>query len=158
MSLVRGPQYATAASAGMDLFLNRTVEILPGQVVRVEFGNGRGGVLVGADLGMTPGQYCQIHPRSSSFKLNVTIHSGIIDADYPGELGGLIRNNGEHAIQLEENTSVCQIVYSVCTQSNKFPVSPTVRTGGFGSTGNTPTGPTEPKHIKLDTDTASSDC
>ena len=99
------PEYATLASAGMDIraFITQNIVLHPGERVLIP---------TGLFIELPVGTEAQIRPRSGlAFKNGVTVLNspGTIDADYRGEIKVLLINlstvdftiqNGEHIAQL----------------------------------------------------------
>jgi dUTP pyrophosphatase len=85
----------------------------------------------------------QIRPRSgTSFKKGMQIPNapGTIDSDYPDEWMVIVRNPNAHAMRIDHDERIAQMVlarYEVLSiQAGTVSVT-TTRVGGFGSTGNT---------------------
>ncbi|RKP05239.1 dUTPase-like protein [Thamnocephalis sphaerospora] len=125
------PQRATANAAGYDLFAARDVQI-PSKEQR----------LIPTDIAVEfpPGVYGRIAPRSSlAAKHALTVHAGVIDADYRGNLQVLLFNFGRHQITLCAGDRIAQLILEChLTPPIKMVqrLSPTSRgERGWGSTG-----------------------
>lgn len=131
------PFYATKESAGCDVFILKTLILAPGEKGRISFDNGCGQELTGKDLNMKSGYAMKVVPRSSSWRHDLSIHEGLIDADYEGPLLGLVRNDGDAEIKLTKGSSICQLVVFKFERLEGFEIKDVVRIGSEGSTGNT---------------------
>lgn len=129
------PEYATPASAGMDVRakLEAPIVLQPGTHQLVP---------TGLYAALPVGTELQVRPRSGlAFKHGVTVLNapGTIDADYRGEIGVLLINHGSQPFTVENGERIAQLVLAkyeriVWTETENLPDS--VRgAGGFGSTG-----------------------
>src|ERR1700752_841271 len=81
------PTRGSVASAGLDLFSIEDITIEPKQRVLA-----RTGLAVAIPVGC----YGRIAPRSGlAMKTGLDVLSGVIDADYRGEIGCLLYNTGD---------------------------------------------------------------
>lgn len=148
-SRARGQQFnhGTALSAGYDLAVyprhedqpldEITIEggatVLVNTGVRIWIGNGSGG---DSFFGM-------VVPRSSvGHKLNIMLGNttGIIDADYQGELLMSLHNRGRSSVTLTAGTRVAQMVFvpyqrAILHEVDEFSSVSARGEGGYGSTG-----------------------
>jgi dUTP pyrophosphatase len=151
------PERATAGSAGYDLrayLLGRSIKCSSGQRVWEISTAQRGdhtsfalesGVTALIPLGFKArlplGIEAQIRPRSgTSFKKGLQIPNapGTIDSDYPDEWMVIVRNPLPHAITIEHEERIAQMVlarYEVLPMESGVVRPSTDRVGGFGSTG-----------------------
>lgn len=129
------PQYATSASAGLDLRanLNEPITLQPLQRTLVK---------TGLFIELPVGFEAQIRPRSGlAFKKGITVLNspGTIDADYRGEIGVLLVNLSNEAFVIEDGERVAQMVIAKHEQINweetEILESSDRGAGGFGSTG-----------------------
>lgn len=129
------PQFETAQSAGMDLRANidTPVVLQPGD---------RALIPTGIHMALPEGFEAQIRPRSGlAYKHGVTVLNspGTIDADYRGDVGVLLINNGKEPFTVEDGMRVAQMVIAKYSQFEWNPVDDLDSTergaGGFGSTG-----------------------
>ena len=129
------PQFETDQSAGMDLRANiaKALVLQPGE---------RALVSTGISMALPEGYEAQIRPRSGlAYKFGVTVLNspGTIDADYRGDIGVLLINNGKEAFAIEDGMRIAQLVVAKYTQFNWNEVEDLTKTergsGGFGSTG-----------------------
>ena len=77
-----------------------------------------------------------IAPRSSMSKREILTHTGIIDADYLGNVGIILTNLTEQPIEIKKNERIAQILLF---KKETFIIPNFIdkdRTGGFGSTNN----------------------
>lgn len=130
------PEYATTASAGVDLCANleSALRIEPGENVKIPTG-------LAIEL---PGAHvvALVFARSglaSRHGLTLVNGVGVIDADYRGEIQVLLRNEGTQAFAIQPGDRIAQMVFmpvfhAVLEQAQEL--QETARgTGGFGSTG-----------------------
>ncbi|GAB6173829.1 dUTP diphosphatase [Paradesulfitobacterium aromaticivorans] len=130
------PSYATAGSAGVDLHacLERDLEILPGQVVKVPTGwamelpGSQAVGLVFARSGL-----------AAKFGLALANGVGVIDSDYRGEIQVLVVNQGRESVIIHSGERIAQMLFIPVWHarlSEAASLNDTGRgTGGFGSTG-----------------------
>lgn len=129
------PQYATDASAGMDLRANISEDIHMGPLERKI-------VKTGLFIELPIGFEAQVRPRSGlAAKKGITVLNspGTIDADYRGEIGVILVNLSNEAFTIVNGERIAQLVISkhehiiwkevdVLEESSRG-------AGGFGSTG-----------------------
>ena len=129
------PAYATAQSAGADLYacLDAPVEIGPRETKMIP---------LGFAMAIPAGWAGLVFARSglaSKQDLAPANKVGVIDADYRGEWFIPIHNHGAEVRTLEPGARIAQLVLVPCMTANFFETAElddTARgTGGFGSTG-----------------------
>ena len=127
------PGYATAGAAGLDLRADVAVALAPGE---------RALVPTGVSLAIPPGYEGQVRPRSGlALRDGVTCLNtpGTIDSDYRGEVGVILVNLGQKAVQISRGDRIAQLVIAPVTRAGLAEVpelSATSRgAGGFGHTG-----------------------
>jgi dUTP pyrophosphatase len=129
------PEYATAASAGIDLQAAIAADIVlaPGE---------RRAVPSGIAIALPDGYEAQIRPRSGlALRHGVTVLNspGTIDADYRGEIRIILVNLGAETVTLTRGQRIAQLVVAPVARLAWHEVSdlpPSHRgAGGFGSTG-----------------------
>lgn len=129
------PSYATASSAGMDLYAANleAITIKPGQTALVP---------TGISIALPSGFEAQIRPRSGlALKNSITVLNtpGTIDADYRGEICVILINHSSADFLVERGMRVAQMVIAAVSQmtiQQADELDQTERgTGGFGSTG-----------------------
>ena len=127
------PEYATPASAGVDLRASEGCVIPPG---------GRALVPTGLRIALPEGYEAQVRPRSGlALRHGVTLPNspGTIDADYRGEIGVILMNLGQEPFVVEPGDRIAQMVVAPVTRvawSEVEELDATERgEGGFGSTG-----------------------
>jgi dUTP pyrophosphatase len=129
------PAYATADSAGMDLFaaIDAPMVINPGKRLLIP---------TGIAIALPKGFEAQIRPRSGlAIKNGITLVNspGTIDADYRGEIAVIVINHGEDSFTVEPEMRIAQMVIAAYQRMDWHEVDDldeTERgTGGFGSTG-----------------------
>lgn len=129
------PNYATNASAGMDLRANLEEPIVLRSLERTL-------VATGLFLEIPIGYEAQIRPRSGlAFKNGLTVLNspGTIDADYRGEIKVILVNLSNQDFVINDGERVAQMVIAKHEQAEWIPVEQLIETdrgaGGFGSTG-----------------------
>ncbi len=129
------PEYATKASAGLDLRANIDSPITINTLERVL-------VKTGLFIELPIGYEAQVRPRSGlAVKNGVTVLNtpGTIDADYRGEIGVILVNLSNTPFVIEDGERVAQMVVAKHEQAQwqlTEELAETERgTGGFGSTG-----------------------
>lgn len=129
------PQYATEASAGLDLRANIETPLTINSLERVL-------VKTGLFIELPIGYEAQVRPRSGlAFKNGVTVLNtpGTIDADYRGEIGVILVNLSNTSFVIEDGERVAQLVITKHEQAEWVLVEELAETergaGGFGSTG-----------------------
>lgn len=127
------PEYATPASAGVDLRASEGCVIPPG---------GRALVPTGLRIALPEGYEAQVRPRSGlALRHGVTLPNspGTIDADYRGEIGVILMNLGQEPFIVEPGDRIAQMVVAPVARvawSEAEALDATERgEGGFGSTG-----------------------
>ena len=126
----KAPKRATPGSIGLDLFTPTDVFIPAKQQV-----------LIPTDLILVPTQGYYIHIASKSglaFKYGLTVEGGVIDPDYRGNVGVLLRNNSDVAHILEHGKAIAQVIMEKAAMPEVVEMKIAKDTqrgaGGFGST------------------------
>ncbi|SRR6266550_954395 len=125
------PTRGSAESAGLDLYSIDDLTIAPKQRVLAR---------TGLAVAIPEGYYGRIAPRSGlALRTGLDVLSGVIDADYRGEIGCLLYNTGDETINLPARSKICQlIIEKIITPEAVWAneINETDRgSGGFGSTG-----------------------
>lgn len=129
------PEYATVASAGVDLRANidEPVTLQPMQ---------RRLVPTGLFIELPVGYEAQIRPRSGmALKHGITVLNtpGTIDADYRGEIGVILINLSDQAFTIQDGDRICQMVIAKHEQTQWIETNQLNETergdGGFGHSG-----------------------
>ena len=129
------PAYATVSSAGLDLkaVLDQPITLKP--LERKIIGTG-------LKIALPEGFEAQVRPRSGlAAKQGITVLNapGTIDADYRGEIGVILVNLSNEAVEISPGERIAQLVVAQYTQVNWQLVNSLDTTdrgeGGFGSTG-----------------------
>ena len=125
------PTRGSVLAAGLDVCSIEDLEIGPKQ---------RAMARTGLAVAIPPGFYGRIAPRSGlAAKKGLDVLSGVIDADYRGEILFFLYNTGDEIIYLPAGTKICQmIIEQIITPDVTWAteLDETVRgAGGFGSTG-----------------------
>ncbi len=131
------PTYATSGAAAMDLraCVAEPVSLAPGARLLVKTG-------IAINM-MDPNLVAIVASRSGlSLKHGVRVAQGIgvIDADYHGEIGVILANDGTEPYLINPGERIAQLMFQPVVQVQLEPVeafsTQTERgTGGFGSTG-----------------------
>jgi dUTP pyrophosphatase len=131
------PTYATDGSAAMDLraCIEAPVQILPGARLLIKTG-------LSINM-MDPGLVAIVASRSGlSLKHGVRVAQGIgvIDADYHGEIGVILENNGLEPYSVQPGDRIAQLLFQPVIQValnfvDQFSTLTERGEGGFGSTG-----------------------
>lgn len=130
------PNYATVASAGMDLRANlsesRIIKPLERSIVPT-----------GLFVELPVGYEAQVRPRSGlAAKNGITVLNapGTIDADYRGEIGVILVNLSNTDFEIVNGERIAQLVIAKHERAEWLAVDALGETsrgeGGFGSTGN----------------------
>ena len=126
----KAPKRATPGSIGLDLFTPTDIFIPAKQQV-----------LIPTDLILVPtqGYYIRIASKSGlAFKYGLTIEGGVVDPDYRGNVGVLLRNNSNMGHTLEQGEAMAQVIMEKAAMPEVVEVRITRDTqrgaGGFGST------------------------
>ena len=129
------PAYATVSSAGLDLkaVLDQPISLQP--LERKIIGTG-------LKIALPEGFEAQVRPRSGlAAKHGITVLNapGTIDADYRGEIGVILVNLSNEAVEITPGERIAQLVVAQYTQVDWQSVKSLDTTdrgeGGFGSTG-----------------------
>ncbi|OWT55139.1 dUTP diphosphatase [Candidimonas nitroreducens] len=134
---IEPPAYATDGSAAMDLraCIEEPVTLQPG---------GRTLVKTGIAINMMdPGLVAIVASRSGlSLKHGVRVAQGIgvIDADYHGEIGVILANDGQEPYVIQAGERIAQLMFQPVIQValqyvDQFSTETERGEGGFGSTG-----------------------
>ena len=126
----KAPKRATPGSIGLDLF-TPTDMFIPAKEQ----------VLIHTDLILvpTPGHYIRIASKSGlALKYRLTIKGGVVDPDYRGNVGVLLRNHSDEAQILERGEAIAQVIMEKAAMPEvvemKIAKDTQRGTGGFGST------------------------
>ena len=98
----KAPKRATPGSIGLDLFTPTDIFIPAKQQV-----------LIPTDLILVPtqGYYIRIASKSGlAFKYGLTMEGGVVDPDYRGNVGVLLRNNSDVGHTLEQGEAMAQVI------------------------------------------------
>ena len=125
------PKQETPHSAGYDLRCSRPISIQPGKEVLIP---------TGYAWAIPLGYVGIIKERSGlSWKQKISIHAGVIDADYRGEVKVLMRNRGSYPQVFEAGDKIAQMVITPYLSVPACEVGELQDTergeNGFGSTG-----------------------
>ena len=129
------PEYATAASAGMDLRANLEEAVVLKPLERTV-------VPTGLFMELPIGFEAQVRPRSGlALKHGITVLNspGTIDADYRGEVKVILVNLSSENFTINDGERIAQMVIAKHEQAQWITVEELVETqrgdGGFGHTG-----------------------
>lgn len=131
------PSYATEGAAAMDLraCIEAPVTLQPGARTLIKTG-------LAINM-MDPGLVAIVASRSGlSLKHGIRVAQGIgvIDADYHGEIGVILANDGETPYVIEPGERIAQLMFQPVAQVGlhyveRFSIETGRGEGGFGSTG-----------------------
>jgi len=134
---IERPTYATDGAAAMDLraCLDAPITLLPGARILVKTG-------IAINM-MDPGLVAIVASRSGlSLKHGVRVAQGIgvIDADYHGEIGVILSNDGVEPYLIQPGERIAQLMFQPVVQVGlhyveEFSTQTERGAGGFGSTG-----------------------
>ena len=126
----KAPKRATPGSIGLDLF-TPTDMFIPAKEQ----------VLIHTDLILVPtqGHYIRIASKSGlALKYGLTVEGGVVDPDYWGNIGVLLRNHSDQAQILEQGEAIAQVIMEKAAMpvvvEMKMAKNTERGTGGFGST------------------------
>ena len=129
------PAYATVQSAGMDLRANIDEPIVLKPLERRL-------IPTGLHIALPAGYEAQVRPRSGlALKKGITVLNspGTIDADYRGEVGGLLINLSQEDFVVNDGERIAQMVIARHEQAEFVEVDVLNETergeGGYGHTG-----------------------
>jgi dUTP pyrophosphatase len=129
------PAYETPGAAGLDLCaaLGESLTLEPGE---------RRLVPTGLCLEVPEGFEAQVRPRSGlALKHGLTVLNspGTIDSDYRGEVGIVLINHGDQAVEIRPLQRIAQLVIAAVARLEVAVVGALSETergdGGYGSTG-----------------------
>ncbi len=129
------PAYMTELAAGLDICAlpDEPLTLSPGERVLVP---------TGLAVAVEPGYEMQVRPRSGlALRNGITLLNspGTIDADYRGEIGIIVINQGQQSFQIMPGDRIAQLIVAPvvhCQISEVEELSETRRgAGGFGHTG-----------------------
>lgn len=129
------PEYATLASAGMDLRANLEQAITLAPLERRL-------IPTGLSIELPVGYEAQVRPRSGlALKQGITVLNspGTIDADYRGEVGVILINLSDKPFEIKDGERIAQLVVArhervdwvIAEELKQSPRG----AGGFGHTG-----------------------
>ena len=126
------PTRGSAQAAGLDIYAVERVLLAPG--------GGRAAVRTGLSVGIPPGFYGRIAPRSGlAVRYGLDTLSGVVDSDYRGEILCVLINHGDEPFEIETGARIAQlIIESIALPEPTWAdeLDETERgAGGFGSTG-----------------------
>lgn len=125
------PAYACQGDAGMDLFSNEEVLILPGKRVLISTG-------IAVEF---PEEYVALIWDKSGIavKKGLTKIAGVIDSSYRGEWKIALYNLGKEKVQINKGDKIAQVLFQKIERAQVEVVDSLSETsrgeGGFGSTG-----------------------
>jgi dUTP pyrophosphatase len=126
------PKKAHASDAGFDLALPTDCIVTPYTLQQID---------LSIALHIPPGWYGQIFGRSSVFRRGLSVHPGVIDADYRGAIQLLVYNHLSVEQRLRRGDRLAQLLFLPVPAVQIVEVAPdrlgcTLRgAGGVGSTG-----------------------
>jgi dUTP pyrophosphatase len=126
------PKYATKSSVGFDIQSDEEFDLAPMERRVVKTG-----------LFLDPSEwdknnfcYLRVAPKSGlAVRHGFDVLAGVVDGDYPSEIGVVLVNFGNKAVRIHVGESVAQGIWECAVQGGNLPVASQERAGGFGSTG-----------------------
>lgn len=123
------PKRATSGSAGYDICSPSDFTIAPNQILTID---------TQLAIQLKIGQYGQLVIRSSLARVGLDIMGGVIDSDFTGNIGVVLRNTGKDVVTIRKSQAFVQIItMQHCIEEVVVvdELMPTLRgAGGFGST------------------------
>lgn len=123
------PTRSTEWASAYDLYTPIPVTIASGEQIKIN---------IGVKMTFSPGWAAQIWDRSGLGNKGIAKHAGLLDPDYPGEWGIVLRNHHYDPISFNTGERIAQVCFVPCGQAVPYEgevVETTDRKGGFGSTG-----------------------
>ena len=126
------PRIGTEHAAGLDLFCGETMTLKPKETKLIS---------TNISIGIPNTMYAKTENRSSIvMNKQLMVLSGIIDADYTGEVKVMMHNFGQEDQCIKRGEKFCQLIIQKFEKPNKIQVVdtlPQTKRGnkGFGSTG-----------------------
>ena len=124
------PMRGSKQSCGLDLFVNQSGKIVPGDRMLVS---------TGISIQLPIGTYGKISSRSSLALKGIDVGAGIIDSDYRGIIKILLINNGHEIFNFTAGERLAQMIISDYRELKPIIVNELNETkrqaSGFGSTG-----------------------
>lgn len=131
------PSYATAGSAGMDLYAALPV----GETLTLSSGE-RQAVSTGISIALPEGYEAQIRPRSGlalRYGIGMVNSPGTVDSDYRGVIKVILINLGKDSFTIHRGDRIAQMVIAPVSRIQWVERDVLLDTergdGGFGSTG-----------------------
>jgi len=125
------PKYALPHDAGMDVYSNETITLLPNEKKTIK---------TGIALAIPPGHVGLVWDKSGlASKFHLHTLAGVIDEMYRGELQIVLGNFGAAPYTIQKGTKIAQLLIQPIVHAQPAEVSALDETergaGGFGSTG-----------------------
>ncbi|MDD3262998.1 MAG: dUTP diphosphatase [Candidatus Absconditabacteria bacterium] len=125
------PAQATFSDAGYDLFSTENHLLQPGE---------RKLFPTNISTAIPHGYYGRIAPRSGlAYKHGIDVLAGVIDSGYRGDIGVIMINFGNEALQINEGDKIAQFIIEKCHEIQREEVDELPESqrgeGGWGSTG-----------------------
>lgn len=131
----RPPMRATPGSAGYDLYSPITFVLRPGE---------QRTVFTDLALGIPEGHYGRVAPKSGlTLKYEIDVKGGVIDSDYRGNVGVILRNLGDKNFYRHPGQAIAQLILEKITLAPTLEVEqlPPTERGPTGFGANTPAQP-----------------
>lgn len=124
------PTRGSSGAAGLDLYINSTIVIQPGEIIKAP---------TGIAMSIPIGYYGRVAPRSGLSLSGIDVLAGVVDTDYRGEIVVILINLGKHEARFQKGSRIAQLIITKCLLMDPIEVSKLSDTqrniGGFGSTG-----------------------
>ena len=126
------PTRGSAEAAGLDLYADASVSIMP---------HPNNLVPTGISMIIPTGYYGRVAPRSGvSVKTGLIVNAGVIDSDYRGEVKIVFHNPNKQYVDIKAGEKVAQLIIEKIALLDVKEVESLDQTergsNGFGSTGN----------------------
>ena len=124
------PRYAHEGDSGIDLYAAENVEMAPLDTAIIR---------TGIAVEIPPGLEGQVRGRSSLSVRGMLAAIGTIDAGYRGEIGVVLTNTSDRAVEILHGQRIAQLVIAPVTRCEVVEVEGLAKSErgerGFGSTG-----------------------
>lgn len=124
------PERKTPGACGYDLYADSSHEVRHGETAMIGSG---------VSVQVPVGYYGAILGRSGNASRGITVHHGVIDNDYTGEVGIILTNLSGRTIEVRKGERIAQLVLVACATPDLELVDKLDETergsNGFGSSG-----------------------
>lgn len=125
------PTYATRSSIGFDIKADAAITLPPNCRAVIKTGL----YLDARDWDRNSPCYLRLAPKSGlAMKKGIDVLAGVVDADYPDEIGVMLINHETVEQRFEIGDAIAQGIWEIAVQGGNLPNTAAQRVGGFGST------------------------